>query len=185
MPESVKLPCWLIGSPWLQVHDLIEKICEIERQFNPQGSAALIQEIKAVSQTATHMYVLIIRGFRRTSNFDYSAPHYHVVSRTVNAGFLTTVVNWIRQYLVEEVYRRLGKFLSLPLCLVCIYAYDLVSYNVSGNWKLAHICRRNYPCWDQCCDLVLIPSCNISWCLWFLWTSMITSNVSSISTAYI
>lgn len=78
----------------VQIHDLIEKICDIERVFNPRGSAAVIEEIRAVAQVAaTHI-----------------APHYYVVSKKVNAGprVVSVAVNWIRKYLIESIYRRLA-----------------------------------------------------------------------------
>jgi len=78
----------------VQIHDLIEKICDIERAFNPHGSAAVIEEIRTAAQiAATHI-----------------APHYHVVSRKVNAGPrpVSVTVNWVRKYLIESIYRRLA-----------------------------------------------------------------------------
>ncbi|KAF9468639.1 potassium transporter [Collybia nuda] len=75
----------------VQVNDLIEKICDIEKQVNPNGSSTIVEEIRSISQTATHI-----------------APHYHVVSRKVDAGLITPIVNWIRQYLIEDIYRRLS-----------------------------------------------------------------------------
>ncbi|RDB17948.1 High affinity potassium transporter [Hypsizygus marmoreus] len=75
----------------VKIDDLIEKICEIESQVNPRGSAALVEEIRSIAHTATHI-----------------APHYHVVSKKVDAGLLSTLVNWIRKYLIEDIYRRLA-----------------------------------------------------------------------------
>ncbi|GLB38222.1 putative K+ potassium transporter [Lyophyllum shimeji] len=78
----------------VQIHDLIEKICDMERAFNPNGSAAVIDRIRAVAQiAATHI-----------------APHYHVVSKEVTAGPrpVSVTVNWMRRYLIESIYRRLA-----------------------------------------------------------------------------
>ncbi|KAF9013196.1 potassium transporter [Cyathus striatus] len=74
----------------VQVDELVEKICTVERQCNPRAEAA-IREIKAAVQSATHI-----------------APHYHVVSKKVDVGALTPVVNYVRKVLVEDVYRRLA-----------------------------------------------------------------------------
>lgn len=41
-------------------------------------------------------------------NFIYSIPHHHVISKFVNAGFLTPVINPIRRFLIESIYRRLA-----------------------------------------------------------------------------
>ena len=41
-------------------------------------------------------------------NSIYSIPHHHVISKFVNAGFLTPVINPIRRFLIESLYRRLA-----------------------------------------------------------------------------
>ncbi|KAG6828165.1 hypothetical protein H0H92_008933 [Tricholoma furcatifolium] len=48
------------------VNDLIETVCDLERLSNPAGSGPVIEELRAVSRTATHI-----------------VPHYHVVSKNV------------------------------------------------------------------------------------------------------
>jgi len=70
--------------------DLVERICAVERQLNPAVSEALIQEIRSAAETTTHI-----------------APHYHVVSRKVNVGYISPVVNYLREFLIEGIYRRL------------------------------------------------------------------------------
>ncbi|KAF8870459.1 potassium transporter [Infundibulicybe gibba] len=72
----------------VNVDDLIDKICDFEKTTS---SPATIREIRAAAVTATHI-----------------APHYHVVSKNVGAGPVFLVVNWLRRYLVEDVYRRLA-----------------------------------------------------------------------------
>jgi len=75
----------------VKIVDLIDKICSIEAQLNPTGSAAIIREIRNVSASATHI-----------------APHYHVVSKTISGGFIAPVVNYVRATLINSVYRRLA-----------------------------------------------------------------------------
>ncbi|KAF8195375.1 potassium transporter-domain-containing protein [Pholiota molesta] len=75
----------------VKVDDIIDKICQLEAQFNPEGSAAIVREIRAVSATAAHI-----------------TAHYHVVAKKVEAGFLTPVVNACRALLIEGIYRRLA-----------------------------------------------------------------------------
>ncbi|KAG5646513.1 hypothetical protein DXG03_003280 [Asterophora parasitica] len=77
----------------VQVNEMIDKICEIETQINPEGSAAVVETIRSVSHTATHI-----------------APHYHVVSRKVHVRFrhVSAAVNWMRTFLIEDIYRRLA-----------------------------------------------------------------------------
>ncbi|KAG6853925.1 hypothetical protein C0991_012415 [Blastosporella zonata] len=41
----------------VQITDLVDTICDLERSSNTTGSAAIIEEIRAISQTATHMFV--------------------------------------------------------------------------------------------------------------------------------
>ncbi|KAF9046080.1 potassium transporter [Panaeolus papilionaceus] len=71
--------------------DLIEKICTIERQMNPRIPESQIREIRALGQTATHI-----------------APHYHVVSKRIQGGYIAAVANYFRSFLIEAVYRRLA-----------------------------------------------------------------------------
>jgi KUP system potassium uptake protein len=71
--------------------ELVEKICALERQLNPRVSEALLQEIRSVAESTTHI-----------------APHYHVVSRQVDVGYISPVVNCIRAFLIEGLYRRLA-----------------------------------------------------------------------------
>ncbi|KAJ3506567.1 hypothetical protein NLJ89_g6796 [Agrocybe chaxingu] len=75
----------------VQIQDLIEKICDVERQLNPRISESVLEEIRTVSKTATHI-----------------APHYHVVSKQINVGLISPVVNYIRALLIESIYRRLA-----------------------------------------------------------------------------
>ncbi|PPQ85166.1 hypothetical protein CVT25_004173 [Psilocybe cyanescens] len=75
----------------VKIDDLTDKICNLERQLNPAISEALIQEIRSVSRATTHV-----------------APHYHVVSKRVDTGVTSPVVNYLREILIESVYRRLA-----------------------------------------------------------------------------
>ena len=50
-----------------------------------------------------------MKGF---TNFQLSAPHYHVVSKKVEVGVISPIVNYIRALLIEAIYRRLGEFHS-------------------------------------------------------------------------
>ncbi|CAK5270446.1 unnamed protein product [Mycena citricolor] len=82
---------------------LIEQICTLELQLDPKDGAAKVAQIRAVSRSTTHI-----------------APHYHVVSRHVDAGVLSFPINWLRKYLIEDIYRRLA-----------------VMFPESGNWRSA------------------------------------------------
>jgi len=77
----------------VQVADIIERICDAERQVNPRRAEVTIREIREVSQFATHI-----------------APHYHVVSKRIgsSSGFLSVTTNYVRAFFVESLYRRLA-----------------------------------------------------------------------------
>ncbi|KAJ4482322.1 potassium transporter [Lentinula aciculospora] len=74
-----------------QLDELVESLCNLEMQHDPKNYERTIAKIKAVSSHATHI-----------------VPHYHVVSKKINAGYLTFIANWIRKYLIEEIFRRLA-----------------------------------------------------------------------------
>ncbi|KAJ3818862.1 potassium transporter [Lentinula raphanica] len=74
----------------VNINELVEVLCNLEMQYDPKNCERTIAKIKAVSSHATHI-----------------VPHYHVVSKKVDAGYLTFAVNYIRKYLIEEIYRRL------------------------------------------------------------------------------
>ncbi|KAF8627713.1 hypothetical protein AX15_004284 [Amanita polypyramis BW_CC] len=75
----------------IDVERLADRICSAEIQTNPKASKAWLNEIKALVSSATHI-----------------VPHYHVVSKRAEAGFMSPVVNFVRRWLIEDVYRRLA-----------------------------------------------------------------------------
>ncbi|KAJ7689182.1 potassium transporter [Mycena rosella] len=87
----------------IRVGDIIEQICELELGLDPTQINGAVEEIRAVSRSTTHI-----------------APHYHVVSKHVDAGKFSFAVNWIRKYLIEDIYRRLATM-----------------FPETGNWRFA------------------------------------------------
>ncbi|KII86101.1 hypothetical protein PLICRDRAFT_44566 [Plicaturopsis crispa FD-325 SS-3] len=75
----------------VKIEEIIKHICTLEIQADPHHSSRTVDEIKRVSATATHL-----------------VPHYHVVSKPVHFGRASAVVNYIRTFLVEELYHRLA-----------------------------------------------------------------------------
>ncbi|ESK88352.1 hypothetical protein Moror_14785 [Moniliophthora roreri MCA 2997] len=75
----------------VKVDDLLPAIFAFERDLDPEFGHTAIEKIKAVSGSFTHI-----------------VPHYYLKSKDVwgpsRGGF---VLNWIRRYLIEDVYRRL------------------------------------------------------------------------------
>ncbi|KAJ7131679.1 potassium transporter [Mycena crocata] len=75
----------------IRVGEIIERICELELQMDPSQLSGNVERIRAVARSTTHI-----------------APHYHVVSKQIDAGRFSKAVNWIRKYLLEDIYRRLA-----------------------------------------------------------------------------
>ncbi|KAJ7134907.1 potassium transporter [Mycena epipterygia] len=75
----------------IRVEEIIERICALELQLDPRQLSGNIEQIRAVARSTTHI-----------------APHFHVISKHVDAGKFSLVVNWLRRYLIEDIYRRLA-----------------------------------------------------------------------------
>ncbi|THH10121.1 hypothetical protein EW145_g1548 [Phellinidium pouzarii] len=75
----------------VKVDEVIRHICALETHIDPQGQTNTIDEIRYAAQTATHI-----------------VPHYHVVSKPVNVGYLSPIFTCIRMVLIEAVYRRIS-----------------------------------------------------------------------------
>ncbi|EKM48262.1 uncharacterized protein PHACADRAFT_203032, partial [Phanerochaete carnosa HHB-10118-sp] len=75
----------------VQITEIVDRICDLETRANPEGSVALLQEIRSVAESYTHI-----------------VPHYMVRSRNKPGGKLRWVQNWVRRLLVEEIYQRLS-----------------------------------------------------------------------------
>ncbi|PAV24186.1 potassium transporter [Pyrrhoderma noxium] len=75
----------------VKVDEVIQNICLLERQIDPQGSERIIAEIHSAAKTSTHI-----------------VPHYHVTSKRSYSGKLGKTLTWLRMMLIEEVYRRIA-----------------------------------------------------------------------------
>ncbi|KAF8139183.1 potassium transporter [Mycena galopus ATCC 62051] len=75
----------------IRADDIIEKICAIEMHIDPRQLSGTVDQIRSVSRSTTHV-----------------APRYHVVSKTIDVGTLSPIINWFRKYLIEDIYRRLA-----------------------------------------------------------------------------
>ena len=65
-----------------------------------------------------------------------STPHYHVVSKHVNVGYISPFINYLRAFLIEGLYRRLGRF-SLSLLDLCLCAdgfFIATMFPETANW---------------------------------------------------
>ncbi|THH28352.1 hypothetical protein EUX98_g5834 [Antrodiella citrinella] len=71
----------------VDVTAIVDQIGEIERRIDPRGSVETIREIREVVETTTHI-----------------VPHYVVTSKPIRAGKLSVPLNWIRHFLIDDVY---------------------------------------------------------------------------------
>jgi KUP system potassium uptake protein len=113
---------------------LVEKICAIEQQMNPRVSEAFIEEIRSAVETTTHMWVSLICDLESFSSDFPSAPHYYVVSRKVHVGFLSPVVNYLRSFLIEGIYRRLGRFFGFVDFVCADGLFTANMFPETANW---------------------------------------------------
>ncbi|KAI0923360.1 hypothetical protein AcW1_006344 [Taiwanofungus camphoratus] len=74
----------------VKIDEVIDRICSLEARVDPRQSSPTIDEIRDAATNHTHI-----------------VPHYHVISKRLEAGKLSNVVNWIRGFLIEDVYRPL------------------------------------------------------------------------------
>jgi hypothetical protein len=67
-----------------------------------------------------------------------SVPHYHVVSKNVDVGVMSPVVNYLRAFLIEGVYRRMGRFSILSLGILSVADDDILftatMFPETANW---------------------------------------------------
>ena len=56
------------------------------------------------------MYVTAVVFPLRNVDSGHSVPHYHVVSHKAHEGVISAVGAFIRKWLLEDVYRRIGAF---------------------------------------------------------------------------
>jgi len=56
------------------------------------------------------MCVTVVVFPLRNVDFGHSVPHYHVVSYKTHEGVISAVGAFIRKWLLEDVYRRIGAF---------------------------------------------------------------------------
>ncbi|KAI0060612.1 potassium transporter [Artomyces pyxidatus] len=74
----------------MQMDEIVKRLSALEARLNPTDAAELIKQLEAVASTSTHV-----------------VPHYDVQSRKLDVGRLSPIVNWIRAFLIEDLYRRL------------------------------------------------------------------------------
>ena len=56
------------------------------------------------------MYVAVVFFPLRDVDSGQSVPHYHVISHKMHEGVISAVGAFIRKWLLEDVYRRIGAF---------------------------------------------------------------------------
>ncbi|KAJ7486154.1 potassium transporter [Mycena galericulata] len=98
----------------IRVGDIIEEICALELQMDPRQLSGTVEEIRKAALSTTHI-----------------APHYHVISKRIHVGRLTFALNWIRKYLIEEIYRRLSTM--FPETGNWLFAEEIIRVGISAE----------------------------------------------------
>ena len=63
-----------------------------------------------------------------------STPHYHVVSRRVNVGYISPFINYLRAFLIEGLFRRLGRFFFKFIVLCWNSLFTATMFPETANW---------------------------------------------------
>ena len=103
----VRQQVWLIP---IQHDALADKVCTSELQSDPNVSPSWLAEIRSLIQGTTHMYVAVVFFSLRNVDSGHSVPHYHVISHKMHEGVVSAVGAFIRKWVLEDVYRRIGAF---------------------------------------------------------------------------
>ncbi|KAJ7700275.1 potassium transporter [Mycena metata] len=98
----------------IRADDMIEKICALELQMDPRQLSGTVNKIRAVARSTTHI-----------------APHYHVISKYIDAGRLSPVLNWCRKYLIEDIYRRLVTM--FPETANWLFAEEIIRVGINAK----------------------------------------------------
>ncbi|KAJ7288009.1 potassium transporter [Mycena rebaudengoi] len=97
----------------IRVGEIIEKLCELEMHIDPSQTSGTVDQIRNSARSATHI-----------------TPHYHVVSKRVDAGVLSFAVNGVRRYLIEAIYRRLA--VMFPETANWLFAEEVIRVGVNA-----------------------------------------------------
>jgi len=74
----------------VQIERIIDRICELEINADPQGAPEKTAHIRLAARSTTNI-----------------VPHYHVISKPLSGGKLAAGYSWVRAFLIEGIYRRL------------------------------------------------------------------------------
>lgn len=89
---------------------IVNLVSELEARADPANSIRVIAELKSVATRTSHMYALL-PGLPWSHAYLFpisSIPHHYVISKYVDFGFASPVMNPIRRFLIESIYRRLS-----------------------------------------------------------------------------
>ncbi|KAJ7029293.1 potassium transporter [Mycena alexandri] len=98
----------------IRAGDMIEKICALELQMDPRQLSGTVNKIRAVARSTTHI-----------------APHYHVISKHIDASKFSLVLNWCRKYLIEDIYRRL--MTMFPETANWLFAEEIIRVGINAK----------------------------------------------------
>jgi hypothetical protein len=70
----------------------------------------MVSIIRQCALTSTHMFVILLSMILDYTQMHTSVPHYHVMSKRLDAGIASGVVNWVRAFLVESLFRPICEY---------------------------------------------------------------------------
>jgi KUP system potassium uptake protein len=80
------------------------------------------------------MYVAVVVFTLRNVDFGHSVPHYHVVSHKAHEGVVSAVGAFIRKWLLEDVYRRIGAFAHFIGYFCGSFTLKATMFPETANW---------------------------------------------------
>lgn len=91
----------------IEVPEVAEKIKELETRLNPHAASDLESQLAVLSASHTHMCAsLEFRGGIDYTHMISSVPYYAILNKPVGQSKLALVVNYVRAFLIEDVYAR-------------------------------------------------------------------------------
>ena len=80
------------------------------------------------------MYVAVVVFPLRNIDSKHRVPHYHVVSHKTHKDVISAVRAYIRKWLLEDVYRRIGTFSHLIGYFYHLPTLKATMFPETANW---------------------------------------------------
>lgn len=146
------------------IKEIMRMICDLEARADPENAKRSVPEIQDASNNTTHMSVFLICLIKTTGSFSeicdlslFSIPNYVAVSKPIDAGWATPVIRYIRVFLIEEIYQRLGAFGIFQLVVTETYVMEglllvilATMFPETANWTVKTEEYVFFPSYCQC-----------------------------------